>query len=285
MKGWSAPARVARYTSIQVLQRIASPLARDLLKSARPKLSRDQTLQNLIHRALQPGQVEKVPEVILDGLKAGNWETRAAALTHVIEQGCLAALPHVRRIAATDPSGQTRYRAWYAQASLLDVDAVPIWIAALKNRAADDDAGREALHALAHIGDNRSIAPLLDAFEEGYKPTLVAEALRAFGPAIVPPLIDRLEARPDLVERKVTVDLGTSVESSLVKDLLAQRLAVLPPESFAANAVIYLKFFNKNPDVQKVVAALVQARIDSAALERVPGDLKRALTRALSKGK
>jgi hypothetical protein len=283
MKGWSAPARVARYTAVQVLQRIASREAREALNSVWSEASKDQALQNLIRRALQPGHIEKVPDPILDGLKAGNWETRSTALTRVIDQGCLAALPHVRRIAATDPSGQTRYRAWYAQASLLDVDAVPLWIAALKNRAANDDAGREALHALAHIGDNRSIAPLLDAFEEGYKPTLVAEALRAFGPAIVPPLIDRLEARPELVERKVTIGVGAGVESSVVDELLAQRLAVLPPEPFAANAVVYLKFFSKNSDLQKAVATLIQSRIDTAGLE-VPSDLKRALTRA-SKGK
>jgi hypothetical protein len=215
-------------------------------------------------------------------LNAGNWETRADALTLIVSKGWLAAQPHVRRIAATDPSSQVRFRAWYAQAALLDVDAVPLWIAALKNRAANDDAGREALHALAHIGDNRSIAPLLDAFEEGFKPVLVADALRAFGPAIVAPLIDRLEARPDLVERKVTVDVGAGVELSTVNEMLAHRLAVRPPEAFAACAVVYLKFFSKNPALRTAVATLVQARLSSTGL-KVPGDLKRALTRALAK--
>ena len=229
--------------------------------------------------------IDQVPEALLDKLKAGNWETRSEALAHVIDQGCLAALPHVRRIAATDPSSQVRYRAWYAQAALLDVDAVPLWIAALKNRAANDDAGREALHALAHIGDNRSIGPLLDAFEEGYKPGLVADAVRAFGPAIVPPLLDRLEARSELLERKVTIDVGAAVELSVVNELLAQRLAVLPPESFAACAVAYLKFFSKNAMLLKTVATLVQARVDSTRLENLPSDLKRALSRALSKSK
>jgi hypothetical protein len=124
----------------------------------------------------------------------------------------------------------------------------------------------------------------LDAFEEGYKPTLVADALRAFGPAIVPPLIDRLEARPDLVERKVTVDVGAGVELSTVNDLLDQRLSLLSLESFAANAVVYLKFFSKNPTLQKATATLVQARIESAGL-KITGDLKRSLSRALSKSK
>ena len=284
MKGWSAPARVARYTAVQVLQRIATKDARHTLRAIHGALSKDPALQNFIRRAEHPDAKETVPEDVLEKLNAGNWETRADALGLIVSKGWLAAQPHVRRVAATDPSIQVRYRAWYAQAVLLDVDAVPLWIAALKNRAANDDAGREALHALAHVGDNRSIAPLLDAFEEGFKPTLVAEALRAFGPAIVPPLIDRLEARPDLVERKVTVDVGAGVDSSALNELLAQRLDDLPPESFAANAVVYLKFFSKNPSLQKAVASLVQARIDSAGL-KVPGDLKRALTRVSAKDK
>jgi hypothetical protein len=283
MKGWSAPGRVARYTAVQMLERMRSPEARQTLKSAWTLVSKDQALQNLIRRALQPDSVEKVPEAILDALKAGNWETRANALGQVVKHGYISALPHVRRIAATDPSVKARYHAWYAQAALLDVDAVPLWISVLRNRAADDDAGREALHALAHIGDNRSIAPLLDAFEEGYKPTLLSEALHAFGPAIVPPLIDRLEARPELAERKVTADIGAGVEWSVVSEMLEQRLAVFPPQAFAANAQVYLKFFNKNPNVQKAVATMIQARIASAGMERVPGDLKRALSRAHSK--
>lgn len=282
MKGWSAPARVARYTAVQVLRRIASADARHTLKSIYAAVSKDPALQSFIRRAERPDSTDAVPEDILDKLNAGTWESRAEALGRIVHQGWLAALSHVRRIAATDPSVQVRYRAWYAQAALLDVDAVPLWIGALKNRAANDDAGREALHALAHIGDNRSIAPLLDAFEEGYKPTLVAEALRAFGPAIVPPLIDRLEARPDLVERKVTVDVGAGVELSTVNDLLDQRLSLLPPEIFAAHAVVYLKFFSKNPTLQKATATLVQVRIERAGLT-IPGELKRSLSRALSK--
>ena len=49
--------------------------------------------------------------------------------------------------------------------------------------------------------------------------------------------------------------------------------------------MVYLKFFSKNPDLQKAVATLVQARIASAGLDGISGDLKRALSRALSKGK
>jgi predicted HTH domain antitoxin len=139
----------------------------------------------------------------------------------------------------------------------------------------NDDAGREALHALAHIGDNRSIAPLLDAFEEGYKPTLVADALHAFGPAIVPPLLDRLEARPELVDRKVTVDVCAGMELSVVNELLDERLADASPQSLAARALLYLKVFGKNPALRKAVATLIQARIGSAGSDAVPGDLTR----------
>jgi HEAT repeat protein len=285
MKGWSAPGRVARFTTVQVLQRILSSDARKALKEIAISAAQDPALQNLIQRALHPDSLQKIPDPILDGLKAGNWEARIEALSRVVAQGCLAALPHVRRIAAIDPSLKVRFGAWYAQAALLDVDAVPLWIAVLKNRATDDDAGREALHALAHIGDNRSIAPLLDAFEEGYKPTLVADALHAFGPAIMPPLLDRVEARAELVDRKVTVDVCAAMGLSVASELLEQRLADASPESWPMRALLYLKMFSKNAALQKAVATLVQARIESAGLNPVPGDLKRALSRAISKGK
>jgi hypothetical protein len=113
----------------------------------------------------------------------------------------------------------------------------------------------------------------------------LAEALRAFGPAIVPPLIDRLEARPELVERKVTADVGAGVEWALISEMLAQRLAILPPQSFVACSLVYLKFFNKNPNLQKSVATLIQTRIESTGLDPVPSDLKRALSRSVSKSK
>jgi hypothetical protein len=50
--------------------------------------------------------------------------------------------------------------------------------------------------------------------------------------------------------------------------------------------LVCLKFFSKNPEVQKAVATLVKSRVESSGvLETVPSDLKRALTRALSKVK
>jgi hypothetical protein len=79
--------------------------------------------------------------------------------------------------------------------------------------------------------------------------------------------------------------VGAGVEFSAVNELLQQRLAKLPPQAFAANAVVYLKFFSKNPALQKSVATLVQARIENGGLDALTGDLKRALSRALSKGK
>jgi hypothetical protein len=284
MKGWSAPARVARYTAVQVLRRMGSAEARSLLKSSLSGAAKDTALQNVIRRALGMDSSTQVPESLLDNLKAGNWETRAEALARVIDQGCLAALPQVRRIAAADPSTQVRHRAWYAQAALLDVDAVPVWISALKQRAVDDDAGREALHALAHIGDNRSIAPLLDAFEESYKPGLVAEALRAFGPAILPPLLDRLESRPELVERKVTIDIGTGVEWSSVDEWLAQKFSGL---QFSFGAGLFsgeLRRLGLELQHPRAVALLVQGMagfvVAGAALPHLPQDLQPPLAQA-----
>ena len=73
------------------------------------------------------------------------------------------------------------------------------------------------------------------------------------------------------------------------------RLIVTDPEELSKGLAIadrgglkhlaYLKFFSKNPQLQQAVAALVQARIENAPLDSVPGDLKRALSRALARAK
>jgi hypothetical protein len=64
--------------------------------------------------------------------------------------------------------------------------------------------------------------------------------------------------------------------------MLGQRLAIASRQSFAAKAVLYLKFFSKTVGLQKTVASLIQSRIDSGGINPIPGDLKRVLSRAVS---
>jgi hypothetical protein len=76
--------------------------------------------------------------------------------------------------------------------------------------------------------------------------------------------------------------VGAVMELPVVRELIEQRLADASRESLPARALLYLKFFSKNKALQKAIATLIQARIPS---ENVPGDLKRALSRALAETK
>ena len=99
MKGWSAPARVARYTAVQVLRRIGSTEARHALKSCQTAVSKDLALQNFIRRAERPDSTDTVPDEILEKLNAGTWESGpniGAQVQSTLERS----LPYVRRIAA-----------------------------------------------------------------------------------------------------------------------------------------------------------------------------------------
>ena len=82
--------------------------------------------------------------------------------------------------------------------------STPSWAC---SRAATGDGDRRPsspADALGRLGDVRGLRELLAAWREGYKPAVVAEALRAMGPAAVEPLIDLVEAEPALADRKAS---------------------------------------------------------------------------------
>ena len=102
MRGLSTFARVGKLTAIQVLKRLATPPARDVLNAFLARGQADPTLKALASDALHPGSRPEVPLPLLDGLKAGNREDRADALGKIIRAGIPSVLPAVRRLAATD---------------------------------------------------------------------------------------------------------------------------------------------------------------------------------------
>jgi hypothetical protein len=280
MRGVSAFARVAKFTAIQLLKKMATPASRELLHEFLRKGQMDPTLKALVTDALHPASRREVPKAIVEGLTAGNREDRSAALQRIVQSGVPSTLQQVRRLAATDPSQEVRHRAWYAQAALLDVDAVPLWIAALERRADNDDSAREAIHALGHIGDNRGIAPLLDAFVQGFKPTLLAEALQSFGPPILPALLDRVDALPELAERKAAQSAVATLDPAGVREAIAARLKETEVGALAERAQSYLKLVSANKQLKAEVAADVEAMISTAESgSKAFAELRRALAR------
>jgi hypothetical protein len=281
MRGVSTFARVAKFTAVQVLKRMGTPASRKLLTEFLGKERIDPTLKALVQDALQPNTRREIPNEIMTGLVAGNRDDRSTALDRIVQSGISSALPHVRRLAAADPSQPVRHRAWYTQAALLDVDAVPLWISALERRVSDDDAAREAIHALSHIGDNRAISPLLDAFIQGFKPTLLAEALQSFGAPILPALLDRVDALPELAERKAAQSTVGTLEATGVREAIAARLKETEHGALQERAQSYLKLVSASKPLKAAVASDIESIIGTIESDpKAFAELRRALAKA-----
>jgi HEAT repeat protein len=281
MRGISSFARAAKFTAIQALSRVESPAAEELLQAFVSAGGSDPTLKALANSILHRSKRGE-PHKILEGLTAGDRDSRIIALHRTGELGLREALPHVRRLAATDPSMPVRHRAWFAQAALLDVEAVPLWISALERRTENDDAAREAIHALGYIGDNRAIAPLLDAFEQGFKPTLMSEALQSFGPPILPALLDRIDAQPEVAERKAAQTTVATLDPAGVREAVAARLRETDATSLAARGLAYLKLLSVNKELKRIAALDMETLLNSVS-EPAPkafSELRRSIARA-----
>lgn len=284
---WAVGARVSKLTALQVLDRLDHPEARALLRQHTDPRTLDPALRATA-RQLLSGRSEAVPAATLEALHAANREDRIAALQRLGQDGSLAALPLVRQLAATDPSREVRYAAWAAQTLLLDLDAVDGLIQRVRERHTHDEAAREAAFALGLLGDARSIAPLLDAFTQAWRPSTIADALHTFGPAILPALFDRLDTTPDLAQRSVAQQLITGLPADITYTLMLQRIGEPLSDSDLDRYARFLKLATHLKPLKTRLADTLETRI--AALD--PKDkrhktastlLKRA--RAEKKGK
>jgi hypothetical protein len=237
---WAASARVPKLTAMKVLARLELPQARALLQDCTEPRHLDPSLRASA-RQLLSGRSEPLKPSQIEPLHAANREDRIYALHRLGRDGAIAALPIVRQLAASDPSREVRYAAWAAQAVLLDLDAVDPLIERMRARADNDEAAREAAFALGLIGDARSIAPLLDAFEQAWRPATIAESLCTIGPAILPALLDRVDANPDLAGRSAAQQVITTCPADTSFELVQTRISDPIDEGDVERMALYIK--------------------------------------------
>ncbi len=271
-------ARIAKLSAICVLQALATPPALDLLRQYRDQRRPDPALKAMASWVLDPDRAPGVHQEFLDGLHAGSRDERIRALQKIGENGAIAAIHAVRLLAVSDPSVPVRHCAWATLALLLDVGIVPMLIAQLRERHNDDDAGREAAHALGLLGDSRAIGPLLDAFADGFKPAILADSLRAIGAPVLPALIARIDAQPEIAERKAAQEIAIGVGIEATRDCLAARLQHAPIAELAAMAQRYLKLAGGNAQLKLWLADAIEARAIRDG--EVSAEVKRLLNRA-----
>lgn len=297
----SARGRVARMTAVRVLGAVGGARAEALLEKAVKSddlglraLARE-TLQGLLvargalarevaleRRQREARTVASMGSTIVD---ASRWEMRVGRIDDLMRLGgSRLAIPALRTAFLTDPASAVREAAALALARLGDTEIVErlVSLLARRHQPAGDAGAKLAARALGVLGDVRGLDELLAAYAEAWKPGIVAEALRSFGPAALEPMLDLLEARPELARRKAALE---AVQEMPPDDLAATMIARLAGS--LAPAAFYLKLLAPEPlaSARAAVADAVRARLPDPPASREEKALRKLVLAAAQRGR
>jgi hypothetical protein len=117
-----------------------------------------------------------------------------------------------------------------------------------------------AARALGTLGDTRGVAALVRAWDQGWSPTVVAQALGDAGNVAIGPVLDLIGGRPEYGERWKTwigkrhgVVLGGHV---------GQRVSALEGPTAAATAIRWMKIASANKNAMPMVVRAALALAD-----------------------
>jgi HEAT repeat protein len=208
---------------------------------------------------------------------APTQEERREALKALVELGELSALPALRRAFCLDASRTVREEAAYALGQLGDAEMVETFVGRLASRGEDEREAKIAAYALGYLGDARGLDELLSAYADGYKPAIVADAIRAFGPVALSPLLDLIEARPEVAKRAAALDVLKKMDDTVVAEGLLGRVeAARGGEGFAGKALLYVKLAEVHPHAKREVASAVLSALGGAEGDEAQAALKAA---------
>jgi HEAT repeat protein len=202
--------------------------------------------------------LQKVAEVTQLLVSAPTKDTREAAVHALVQLGHLSAIPALRQAFLTDAAQDVRREAALALALLGDTEMVDTFVGMLAHRGENEREAKIAADALGQLGDVRGLRELLAAYAEGYKPAVVAEALRAMGPVAIEPLIELIEAQPQIAERRAALSVLEQLPDQELAATLTARLAEkAETAAFADAAALYLKLAGVHPDCRRAVGKAV----------------------------
>lgn len=237
-------------------------------------------------RALGPEAVQKRRAPMLAAIAelagklagAPDADTRAGILTTLVDVGSLAVLPVLRQVYLADASREVRREAALGLALLGDAEMVDTFVSILQRRGDDDREAKVAASVLGVLGDVRGLRELLRAFAEGYKPGVIAEALRAMGPVAVDPLLALIESQPKLADRAAAKTVLHEIPDADLADALVTRVrARAAAPGFDDLGLLYLKLAAVHPFTRRAVAQAVLVAVKDEAAHK-------ALVKAARKG-
>jgi HEAT repeat protein len=287
--------RVAKITALRVLaavggieaERILHELAttepdiglRGLAADARDALEMRTLGPDAVARRRAP-TLQKVAEATQQLLGGSTRDVREAAVNALVALGHLSAIPQLRQTFLGDASQEVRREAGLALALLGDTEMVETFVHMLRRRDQADGEARMAAAALGQLGDVRGLRELLEAYAEGYKTTVVAEALRAMGPVAVEPLVELIESRPKIGERRGALSVFEQIpDQELAAGLVARLRERANDPALSDFGALYLKIASVHPDSRRAVAKAVLETVGDAEAHRA---LAKAAKKALN---
>jgi hypothetical protein len=215
-------------------------------------------------------------------LGSADGEARLRAALALGDMGdALAAGPALRAAWHGDAGGDVRAAAAIALGRLGDAEMIDAFIAAVQARGEDDRRARAAASALGHAGDARGTVVLLEAFASGWRPQVIAEALKMSSGVALVPLVELVESQPALATRKTAADAVSHLPGDEVAALVIGRLDAAPDCARTRLAELYLTFTKPNPRAHRAVGDAVLGRFPDSA-DKAVKSLRRAATRAAS---
>ncbi|MFO0757974.1 MAG: HEAT repeat domain-containing protein [Byssovorax sp.] len=285
--------KVAKITAIRVLGAIGGPTAdhvlaevartakdaglRALAMDARDALDLRRFSKEIVWRKRMATD-QRVSDLSQALLTAPSAETREAAIHQIGTEGLVGAIPALRQAFLADAAQRVRDEAAVTLGMLGDTEMAETFIWMLKRRDESPRDAAAAIKALGHLGDVRGIHELLKAWAEGYRPKDIAEALKALGPAAIGPMIETIEAQPEIAARKSALDVLRELsELEIAAALVARVEKVAGADDFTDRAQLYLKLAAVHVDCRRVVG---QAILNKLPAEKHKSPLGKAAMKA-----
>ncbi|RKI75135.1 HEAT repeat domain-containing protein [Corallococcus sp. AB049A] len=261
--------RMVRRTAIRVLGVLGGVQARRELDAVTRRghdmglrLFAKETLEDVQAREMGEAAVlelarrrkEKAVPLMQAALSETTKDSRGAAVAMLADLGTVA-MPVLRQVLHGDPAREVRREAAEALARVGDAEVLDRFIVMVQGRGHDDVEAKHAVYALGMLGDVRGAEALLLAFVDGWKPGVVAEAMRSLGLALLQPALDLAEKRPEELERKAFRGVFENFQpTGLARALEARLKASLGQPDLLARAAVYLKVAASSAVVGKHIA-------------------------------
>ncbi len=183
-------------------------------------------------------------------------DSRSVGCELLAKIGATAAIPDLRTIFRSDRSNKVREHAAMSLGMLGDPQIVEEMVLAMRHKGTSKAAksmAHAACRALGYLGDSRALPVVIEAYLDGFTPSIIAEAWLGFGALALEPIVTMIDEQPALAKRSALAAPLAQMPLAFVVDHLWGRLAgdadavPLDDDGVAERAIAYVKLCTDHP--------------------------------------